>query len=96
MELKDYRKQLDEIDGKLLSLFAERMNIVAEIARWKQENHFPVLDSGREEEKLRQVEAKSPPELAEYSRKLFSAMMELSRGFQDRILDAENKDDEVI
>ena len=53
MELKDYRKQLDEIDGKLLSLFAERMNIVAEIARWKQENHFPVLDSGREEEKLR-------------------------------------------
>ena len=30
MELKDYRKQLDEIDGKLLSLFAERMNIVAE------------------------------------------------------------------
>ena len=61
MELKDYRKQLDEIDGKLLSLFAERMNIVAEIARWKQENHFPVLDSGREEEKLRQAEAKSPP-----------------------------------
>ena len=57
MELKDYRKQLDEIDGKLLSLFAERMNIVAEIARWKQENHFPVLDSGREEEKLRQAEA---------------------------------------
>ena len=96
MELKDYRKQLDEIDGKLLSLFAERMNIVAEIARWKQKNHFPVLDSGREEEKLRQAEAKSPPELAEYSRKLFSVLMELSRGFQDRILDAENKDDEVI
>ena len=96
MELKDYRKQLDEIDGKLLSLFAERMNIVAEIARWKQENLFPVLDSGREEEKLRQAEAKSPPELAEYSRKLFSVLMELSRGFQDRILDAENKDDEVI
>ena len=96
MELKDYRKQLDEIDGKLLSLFAERMNIVAEIARWKQENHFPVLDSGREEEKLRQAEAKSPPELAEYSRKLFSVLMELSRGFQDRILHAENKDGEVI
>ena len=96
MELKDYRKQLDEIDGKLLSLFAERMNIVAEIARCKQENHFPVLDSGCEEEKLRQAEAKSPPELAEYSRKLFSVLMELSRGFQDRILDAENKDDEVI
>ena len=96
MELKDYRKQLDEIDGKLLSLFAERMNIVAEIARWKQENHFPVLDSGREEEKLRQAEAKCPPELAEYSRKLFSVVMELSRAFQDRILHVENKDNEVI
>ena len=96
MELKDYRKQLDDIDGKLLSLFAERMDIVAEIARWKQENRVPVLDSGREEEKLRQVEAESPPELAVYSRKLFSVLMELSRGFQDRILHAENKDDEVI
>ncbi|MBP5743626.1 MAG: chorismate mutase, partial [Oscillospiraceae bacterium] len=69
MELNDYRARLDVIDRKILSLFAERMDIVAEIARWKQENRVPVLDSGREEEKLRQVEAESPPELAVYSRK---------------------------
>lgn len=96
MELKDYRKQLDDIDRKLLSLFAERMNIAAEIARWKQENRVPVLDSGREEEKLRQVEAESPPDLAEYSRKLFSVLMELSRSRQECILHGENEDGEVI
>ena len=89
MELNDYRKRLDDIDAKILSLFSERMGIVSEIARWKQENRVPVLDSGREEEKLRQVEAESPPDLAEYSRKLFSVLMELSRSRQERILHGE-------
>ena len=41
MELNDYRKRLDDIDAQLLSLFAERMGIVSEIARWKQENRIP-------------------------------------------------------
>lgn len=96
MELNDYRARLDVIDRKILSLFAERMDIVAEIARWKQENQLPVLDSGREEEKLRQVEAESPPALAGYSRKLFSVLMELSRNRQERILHGEKEDYEVI
>ena len=89
MELNDYRKRLDDIDAKILSLFSERMGIVSEIARWKQENRIPVLDAGREQEKLLQIEKNSPPELAEYSRKLFSVLMELSRSRQEHILHGE-------
>ena len=31
MELNDYRGQLDKIDGELLKLFTQRMDIAAEI-----------------------------------------------------------------
>ena len=48
MELKDYRGQLDEIDSRMLELFARRMDIAGEIALWKRDNHMPVLDLRRE------------------------------------------------
>ena len=96
MELSDYRKQLDAIDGQILQLFAERMNIATEIALWKQEKNLPVLDLRREKEKLRQVEAQSPEDLAEYSFMLFSMLLELSRSRQNRILRRENAETAAI
>ena len=96
MELKDYRKQLDEIDGRLLELFAQRMDIASEIARWKKEKNFPVQDLRREREKLRQVEEQSPEELADYSFMLFSFLLELSRSRQNRILNRENAETALI
>ena len=86
MELTDYRAELDKIDSQLLKLFAERMDIAGDIARWKQENHMPVLDLRREKEKLRKLEEQSPEELKEYTASLFSLIMELSRSRQNRIL----------
>ena len=73
MELTDYRGQLDKIDSDLLKLFAERMDIAAEIAAWKKDNHMPVLDLRREKEKLRTLEEQSPEELKEYTASLFSS-----------------------
>ena len=96
LELKDYRKQLDEIDGRLLELFAQRMDIASEIARWKKEKNFPVQDLRREREKLRQVEEQSPEELADYSFMLFSFLLELSRSRQNRILNRENAETALI
>ena len=77
MELKDYRGQLDEIDSRMLELFARRMDIVGEIALWKRDNHMPVLDLRREKEKLKTLEEQSPEELREYTSSLFSLIMEL-------------------
>ncbi|MBQ3701766.1 MAG: prephenate dehydratase [Oscillospiraceae bacterium] len=96
MELKDYRGQLDEIDGKLLELFTRRMDIAGEIALWKQENHMPVLDLRREKEKLKTLEEKSPEDLKEYTVSLFSTIMELSRSRQNRILHPESPETVAI
>ena len=84
MELTDYRKQLDQIDDMLLQLFVQRMEISEKIATYKKEKRLPVLDSKREEEKLRSIRERCPD--SEYAVSLFSGIMELSRSCQDRIL----------
>ena len=52
MNLEQSRKTIDEIDSQLTKLFAERMSCAAEIAAYKKENNLPVLDAGRERQKL--------------------------------------------
>ena len=67
MDINDYRKQIDEIDDQMVELFARRMAVASEIARYKQEKGLPVLDAGRERAKLNDVCAKAPAELRDYT-----------------------------
>ena len=67
MDLNDYRRQIDEIDTQLLALFAQRMEVAAGIAAYKKEHGLPVLDSGRERQKLLDIAAKSPDAVKEYA-----------------------------
>jgi len=85
MDLSDYRKQIDEVDSQLVDLFARRMEICANIGAYKKEHNIPVLNAGREREKLNAVAAASPEALADYTRIMFSLLMELSRGYQTRL-----------
>ncbi len=86
MDLNDYRRQIDEIDTQLLALFAQRMEVAAGIAAYKKEHDLPVLDSGRERQKLLDIAAKSPDAVKEYAVSLYSLLFELSRGYQNRVL----------
>ena len=86
MDLKDYRKQIDEIDTQLLSLFSQRMEVAAGIAAYKKEHGLPVLDGKREREKLLDVAAKSPEDMKDYAVSLYSLLFELSRSHQTRML----------
>ena len=47
MELKDYRQRLDELDGELVRIFAERMELAAQIGEYKKAREMPILDSSR-------------------------------------------------
>ncbi|MBQ9663253.1 MAG: bifunctional chorismate mutase/prephenate dehydratase [Oscillospiraceae bacterium] len=94
--MNEYRERIDQIDRQLLNLFTERMDVVSEIASWKQEKHMPVLDVRREKEKLQKIEELSRPELAEYSFTLFSVLLELSRSRQNRILHRESAETAAI
>ena len=85
MDLTDYRRQIDEVDARLVDLFAERMRISAEIGAYKKAHGLPVLNAGREAEKLTAVSAAAPEELSGYTRELYSLLMELSRAYQSRL-----------
>lgn len=86
MELSDYRKQIDQIDDELLRLFAQRMQTAAGIAAWKKEHGQPVLDAGREREKLAQIVNAAPQPLQEEAVSLFRLLLSLSRSHQRELL----------
>ena len=80
------RKQIDKIDDRILELFSERMDISGRIAEVKAKSGIPVRDSERERQKLLDVSDKSDEELSSYAVMLFSLIMELSRSYQERLL----------
>ncbi len=86
MDLKACRTELDRIDGELLRLFGERMDVASQVAAYKKANRLPVLDAAREREKLADVLNHSPEGLGEYAVSLFSLLMDLSRSYQNRLL----------
>ena len=51
MELQELRMKIDEIDSELVKLFQQRMDVAADVAVYKRQNHLPVLDMAREREK---------------------------------------------
>lgn len=89
--LSNYREQIDAIDEKLVALFEERMNVAGKIAEYKRDNALPVLDAGREREKLVSVKGKASEEFRSYTGVLYSLLFELSRSYQEKKLDRANE-----
>lgn len=86
MTLEELRREMDQVDDRLVALFQERMQVAGKIAAVKQEQHLPVLNAKREREKLEDVAGKTVPEMQEYTRVLYALLFELSRAYQDQIL----------
>ena len=84
MELEHLRQQIDQIDDDLVALFVRRMEIAAQIADYKKQNELPIFVPVREQKKLEDVAAKAGPEMAEYTRRLYSTLFELSRDYQNK------------
>ncbi|MBO5324457.1 MAG: chorismate mutase [Oscillospiraceae bacterium] len=87
MDITALRGKIDGIDDQLVELFGKRMEIAAQIAKYKRENNLPILVPGREREKLVDVAAKAGPEMANYTRVLYSMLFELSRSYQSKLGD---------
>ena len=85
MELKDLRSEIDLIDDELVKLFTKRMDISAQIAGYKKENSLPIFVPAREREKLADVAKKAGPDMANYTRVLYSMLFELSRSYQSKL-----------
>ena len=85
MDLKELRGQIDEIDDQLVKFFCQRMDIAAQVAQYKKEQGLPILMPAREREKLQDVSQKAGPEMAGYTRTLYTMLFELSRSYQSKL-----------
>lgn len=87
MDLKEIRKEIDDIDGKLVELFEKRMELCRQVAEYKIETGMQVLDRKRETEKLGTLSELAGSDFARYGvRELFTQIMSMSRKLQYRLL----------
>ncbi|MGI6174241.1 MAG: bifunctional chorismate mutase/prephenate dehydratase [Christensenellales bacterium] len=86
MDLEVLRRQIDEIDEKIVTLYKARMETSAAIAECKRENALPVYDPSRERKLLYSVSEMAGEEFEAGVRVLFSVLMELSKSYQNRLL----------
>ena len=87
MELSDIRAKIDAVDGQLLQLFLERMDLAEEVAAYKNEHHLPILNKERERAVLAKVTANAGSR-ERYAYHLFSTLFELARSRQAELIDA--------
>lgn len=86
IELSECRKRIDEIDNQMVELFKQRMAVAKDVAEYKKANNRQPMDESRERQLLTRVSELAGPELAGYSRRLYSMMMEISRAYQQNII----------
>ena len=84
MDILELRQEIDKIDDQMVRLFCQRMDVAAQIADYKKEHNLPILVPAREREKLADVAQKAGPEMANYTRVLYSMLFELSRSYQGK------------
>ena len=73
-----------------MSLFKKRMDLSASVAEYKRKNGMAVLDASRERALLSKVSDLAGEELEEYTRTLYSTILDLSRAHQHSMLDSES------
>ncbi len=86
MDLNDLREKIDIADEELIRSFRQRMALSAQIAEYKNEHGMPVYDAARERQKLSDVCEKSGEDLYTYTSALYSLVFELSRSYQNKII----------
>lgn len=83
-----YRKEIEEIDEKMASLFERRMEVAGGIAKYKKANGLPIFDSSREkflvEKNLKYIKN---PVFEDYYKEYITDMMGISKKYQHTMVD---------
>lgn len=88
MELEIIRKKIDELDGQLMGLLAERQACSGDVARYKKAHNLPLYQPEREKQMLEAKLALAKkleldPAMVE---KIFAAIIEGSKKIQMKVL----------
>ena len=92
-DLNEIREEIDEIDRQMVALYEKRMRRTSEVAEYKLSVGKPVLDKGREKEKLEKVKAQVQSEENRYDvGELFGQIMAMSRKRQYHLMSAQGQE----
>ena len=83
--LEEIRKEISTINDEMLSLFVKRMELSAQVARYKIANGLPTLDRKREEAILQKVADNTTDEFRRFALEFFRNMMDLSKEYQETL-----------
>lgn len=83
-KLKDFRKNIDKIDGKILKLLADRFTIVKKIGKYKRFNGVKIFDKERENQILNKIkiESRKYKTNEKYIEKIFKSIIKNSKEIQ--------------
>lgn len=85
--LEEARNEIDVLDKELAELFEKRFHLVKDIIDYKVENRLPILDEGREKEIIeKNTNRIDDVDLQKYFRKVYTYMIEVSRDYQEEVL----------
>lgn len=87
MDLTEARKEIDEIDAKIVDLYEKRLKISEDVAKYKIDHGRKILDPDREKQKLATLQSMAGSKFTRYSiRELFEQIMATSRKRQYQIM----------
>lgn len=84
VDISDFRKEINEIDDKLLELLQRRFDVAKKVGKYKLEKGLPVLDKQRENDIINSIAEKSNFS-KDFIEKFFNAIFEESRRLQEEI-----------
>ena len=85
LNLEEIRKDISAINDEMLALFVKRMELSAQVARYKKAHGLPTLDRKREEAILQKVADSTEEEFRSYAIKFFKYIMALGKEYQDTL-----------
>jgi chorismate mutase len=85
MDISDWRKKIDELDGKLVDLLSQRAHAAHEIGKLKCNAGMPIYEPDRERKVFENVRKVNPGPLPDRDlQRIFERIMDIMRGIQQQ------------
>ncbi|MEG0291656.1 MAG: chorismate mutase [Anaerovoracaceae bacterium] len=92
MVLKNFRNEIDEIDSEILKLLDERMAVALKVAKYKEANKLPVLNSNREQDIFNNIEQKVSNDIKDYIKEIYKEILNQSKLYQNSYMNENHFD----
>lgn len=81
-QLEQVRLQINTVDAELSRLFSQRMDLVAQVAKIKEEAGLPIYDPQREKQVLERISQRVEAAKAPHLRRVYQCLMDASKDYE--------------